>query len=979
MVSLVALLGAGASGRGPAPVGLPPVPIPAENPLTPAKVALGERLFFETGFSIDRRVSCAGCHRPEGFFVDEERFSKGILGLDGARNTGSVLNAAYSPFLMSDGRATSLEDQVKYPVTNPLELNTTQERVVSFLAGEPAYAPLFAAAFGDASVTWKRVTEAIASFERTLIAGNSAFDRFMAGDGAALSAPAQRGWELFRGEAGCVRCHAYRPDQPFFSDFEFHNTGVAWYPDDPQPSVRHTPDLGRYWVTRDRQHIGAFRTPGLRNVARTAPYMRNGELATLAQVVEFYSKGPRKNPFLDARLEPLALTAGQQADLVAFLESLTGEVGYQRPASPGEGAPPSPAAPATPVSAASASDTPTSAAPAKPSPGYGRIEVVAGGGDDGDGGKAMDAVFVNVGGLAADPKGNLYVVDSGANRVRRIDAETGLIRTVAGTGLMVGALDSQIAIDRPLRGPVPLAIDGPGRSLFVGEILSRRVLRVDLASGAIEDLGGPAGGFGSPDGLLWTPAGLLVADAPRGQVWRQGVGGAWTGLLSAGSELGDNIRTLAQDSRGRVYVSEYFAHRVLRWDPATGDLEVVVGTGQSGRGADGLPAPQAAIRTPDGIALDRNGHLLVADKGNHRICRVDLATGVLETVAESREKKGSEKRWTPGPIAADAQGNLWIGDLESNRLLRLAPGASEPVVMAGAGGIGDGGAATAARLAHPGSVVADARGDLYVSDTLHHRVRVIEAATGRIRTLAGTGMHGYNGDGIPATQAWLSYPAELQIDGKGRIYFGDYYNNRVRVVDPATGLISTLAGSGKAGEDGDGGPATGAKLFNPHALLLEGDRSLLIASAVSSRVRRVDLESGTISSVAMGDGVPADLAFYGMAHWAGGVVMARPRPGSIEVLRDGKLTPLLDRPDVFFPQDVTVSPRGELFVCETGRNRVMRWTGKNLEPVVENLGRPGSISFDSQGNLLISDTFHNRVLKVWLAPEATAPRSPVSP
>lgn len=952
--ALVALFGVAAPGASPAapeplrpaPLGLPPVPIPPENPLTPEKIALGERLFYETGFSIDGQVSCATCHLPERYFTDPQRFSKGILGVTGSRNAATVLNAAYYPSLLSEGRAESLEEQIKYPISNPLELNTTPERVVEVLASDPGYRPYFRAAFGDEAVTWERVTAALASFERTLLAGNSAFDRFQSGDEAALSPSARRGWELFRGKAGCVGCHAYTSEQPFFTDHSFHNTGVAWGNPKPDSDIRFTPELGRYWETRDRRDLGAFRTPSLRNVAMTAPYMRNGHFATLAEVVEHYAAGPPENPFLDDRLEPLDLSAQEKADLVAFLEALTGEVDYRRP-------------------------EPAASRRLR----YGRLEVLAGNTDYGNGGPAVDAVFINVGGMVTDPGGNLYVVDAGANQVRRIDAESGRITAVAGTGFTVGDPDAEVATERPLRGPVPLAIDGDGRHLYIGEILSRKVLRVDLASGAITELGAPAGGFGSPAGLLWTPAGLLVADSPRGQVWRQGPGGEWSGLLQEGM-LGGNIRTLARDSHGRVYIGEYFAHRVLRWDPASGQLGVVAGTGQSGRGADGETATRAAIRTPDGLAVDPRGGLLIADKGNHRICRVDLATGVLETVAESAAAEGDGERWTPGPIAVDAGGDLWIGDLESNRILRLARGADEPVVVAGAGSIGDGGPATDAFLAHPGSIIADARGNVYISDTLHHRVRRIDAESGRIRTVAGTGMHGYNGDGIPATEAMLSYPAELVMDGEGRLYFGDYYNNRVRTVDPKSGLIATLAGNGDAGQEGDGGPATAASMLNPHALLLEGGSSLLVASALSPKVRRIDLRTGAISAVAMKPGEEAERAFYGMAHWRGGLVMARPRPGLIEVLADGELTTLFDRSQIFFPQDVAVSPDGELFIAETGRNRVLRWTGEELEVVIENLGRPGSVSFDANGAMLISDTFHNRVLR--LSPLAADPAEDAS-
>ncbi len=598
---------------------------------------------------------------------------------------------------------------------------------------------------------------------------------------------------------------------------------------------------------------------------------------------------------------------------------------------------------------------------------FSHIEVIAGGGDAGDGGKAIDALFVGVGGLAVDAKGNAYVADSGANRVRRIDGQTGVISTIAGTGLLFSAAESRIAKEHPLQGPAPLALDAEGRFLYVGEIVSRKVKRIDLAQGTIEDLGAPQGNFGKPGGLVWTPGGLLVADAPRGQIWKLGGDGHWTALLPDASRLRGGVRALAQDSQGRTYAVEYFGHRVVRWDPRTADLSTAVGTGESGRMADGARASQSPVRTPDGIVLDREGNLLLADMGNHRICRVDATTGRLRTLYKSGPQ-GSESRWSPGSLALDAAGNLWVGDIHRNRVLRFAPGKAEPVVIAGNGTIGEEGPALAARLAHPGSVVSDDRGNIYVSDTLHHKVRRIDPA-GRIHTVAGTGVPGFNGDGGPATRASLGYPAEVQVDGGGRLYIGDYYNNRVRAVDPATGVISTIAGNGYVGEDGDGGPASEAPLLNPHAILLEDDRSLLIASAVSSRLRQVDLTSGRISSVPLGEGVSENLIFHGIARWNGHLVLALPRPGAIEILENGRMRELLGKKEVTFPQDVAVSPSGELYICETGRNRVVKWTGKQLEVVVENLGRPRAISFDAKGNLLIADTFHNRVLRVRLGPE----------
>lgn len=322
LAAAVVLLIAAAPAPPPVPAGLPAVPVPADNPLTPDKIALGERLFFEPALSADGTIHCGSCHDPERYFTDGAALSKGVGGQLGEHNAGTVVNAAYAAHLLWDGRSLSLEDQVRYPVTHPREMNNTQEKVVAALAADPAYPPLFARAFGDPEVTWTRVAQALASFERTILSGGSPYDRWAAGDAGALSASARNGLELFQGRAGCAGCHKVGPESPFFSDFAFHNTGVGW---------ADGPDLGRYNITKEREDKGAFRTPGLRNVAKTAPYMHDGKMATLREVAEFYVRGGGPNPFLDERIRPLDLTDSEIADLIAFLESLTGEITYRRP------------------------------------------------------------------------------------------------------------------------------------------------------------------------------------------------------------------------------------------------------------------------------------------------------------------------------------------------------------------------------------------------------------------------------------------------------------------------------------------------------------------------------------------------------------------------------------------------------------------------------------------------------------------------
>lgn len=289
------------------------VPVPAANPVTPAKVALGRRLFFEKRLSRDGRLACASCHKPSHAFADDRPVALGVAGRKGRRNAPSLLNRAYLRTLFWDGRAASLEDQAMLPIVAATELANTHEEVIRRLSRDGSYVAAFRDAFGDTAITTTRVAEALASFERTLLSGDSDVDRFeRLGDLAALSSAAARGRVLFRGKARCHVCH----DGPLFSDQRFHNTGVSW--------GREPLDRGRFEVTRMQADLGAFRTPSLRDVRRSAPYMHDGSMRSLSDVVVFYDRGAGANPYLDGLIRPLGLTAAERRDLVAFLNALTG-------------------------------------------------------------------------------------------------------------------------------------------------------------------------------------------------------------------------------------------------------------------------------------------------------------------------------------------------------------------------------------------------------------------------------------------------------------------------------------------------------------------------------------------------------------------------------------------------------------------------------------------------------------------------------
>jgi cytochrome c peroxidase len=306
-----------------APLGLPEVPIPADNPPTRETIELGRRLYYDTVLSGDGTVSCASCHDPEHAFADGKQVSEGVSGKKGTRNSSTVLNAAYYGVQFWDGRAPSLEKQVEGPVENPVEMGHSLKGVVQRLNADRGYRAQFARAFGARRITFDMVEKAIASFERTLVSGNSPFDRWLyGGDKNAISSAAQSGFEIFqRADKGnCAWCHTVGAESSLFTDDRFHNLGVG---SEGKPPI----DTGRYAVTKREDDRGAFRTPSLRNVALTAPYMHDGSLKTLKEVVDFYVRGGNANPNLDTQIKPLHFLTGQElADLVAFLESLNGDI-----------------------------------------------------------------------------------------------------------------------------------------------------------------------------------------------------------------------------------------------------------------------------------------------------------------------------------------------------------------------------------------------------------------------------------------------------------------------------------------------------------------------------------------------------------------------------------------------------------------------------------------------------------------------------
>jgi cytochrome c peroxidase len=270
------------------------LPIPEANPLTREKVELGKKLFFDTRLSGDRTISCATCHKPELAFTDDRPVSVGVEGRAGKLRVPRLVNRGYGKAFFWDGRAATLEEQVLEPVHNPKEMDLSLDRVPERVG-----------------MRLETVRSALASYVRTILSGDSPYDRYVLGDPNSLSDEQRFGLRVFRTKAGCTGCHL----GPNLTDERFHNTGIEW-PEAP----------GRFAVTKREADRGAFKTPSLREVARTPPYMHDGSLKTIEEVIDFYDKGGKANPFLDADVRELQLTAKEKQALAAFLKALNGTV-----------------------------------------------------------------------------------------------------------------------------------------------------------------------------------------------------------------------------------------------------------------------------------------------------------------------------------------------------------------------------------------------------------------------------------------------------------------------------------------------------------------------------------------------------------------------------------------------------------------------------------------------------------------------------
>jgi streptogramin lyase len=509
----------------------------------------------------------------------------------------------------------------------------------------------------------------------------------------------------------------------------------------------------------------------------------------------------------------------------------------------------------------------------------------------GDGGPAALAAIASPTGVALDAAGNLFIADSENHRIRRISAATGTISTVAGTGIPGFTGDGGPATAARLRRPTGVALDAAG-NLLIADSQNNRIRRVSASTGTISTIAGRSStpGF-SGDGGLATNArlanpvaialdgaeNLFIADQDNDRIRRVSVATATITSVAGNGTFGfsgdGGPATSAQlagplgvavDTDGNLLIADRFNQRIRRVSPA-GTIETSGGNGSAGFFGDGGPATSATLARPSDVALDAAGNLFIADRDNQRVRRVDAVTGAITTVA-GNGTFGSDGDGGPATsasiatafsVAVDAAGNLFISDYQGYRVRRVnaATGVIDTVAGTGQFGFsGDGGPATSAAISSPARIAFDAAGNLFIPDEFNHRIRRVDGVTGTITTVAGNGIDGFSGDGGPATLASLNLPVAVAVDAAGNLYVADQFNDRIRRVDGVTGTITTVAGNGSRGGAGDGGPATAAELAAPAGVAVDADGNVYIADQNNQRIRRVDVATGIITTV-VGNGV----------------------------------------------------------------------------------------------------------------------------
>jgi hypothetical protein len=564
----------------------------------------------------------------------------------------------------------------------------------------------------------------------------------------------------------------------------------------------------------------------------------------------------------------------------------------------------------------------------------GVITTIAGtgaAGYNGDGGQATNAQLNRPSGVAVDAFGNVYIADLDNDRVRKVDAITGLITTIAGTGTDGYNGDNITATAAQLRNPIGVAVDALG-DIYIADSGNDRIRKVTVSSGDITTIAGDGTDGDGGDGGPATSAQLRSASG------------------------------VAVDSFGDIYIADQ-THSIRKVTVSSGVITTIAGDGTDGYAGDGSPATDAQLNYPNGVAVDTAFNIYIADTGNSRIRKITGSSGVITTFAGGGIGDGGQATdaplYDPNGVAVDTAGNIYIADYGNSSVRKVDAITAVITTIAGTGTDGyggDGGQATSAQLNRPSGVAVDTAGNIYIADYGNSRVRKVDAITGVITTIAGTGTSGYGGDGGPATNAPLRDPRGVAVDTAFNIYIADTGNSRIRMITGSSGVITTIAGTGVDGYNGDNITATTARLNYPSGVAVDTAGSIYIADSDNDRIRKVTGSPGVITTIA-GTGAP------GYNGDGGQATSAR--------LND--------------PRGVAVDTAGDIYIADFFNHRIRKITGSpgvittiagdgtsgyggDGGPATSaQLSNPIGVAVDPAGNLYIADNNNNRIRKVRLA------------
>jgi sugar lactone lactonase YvrE len=579
----------------------------------------------------------------------------------------------------------------------------------------------------------------------------------------------------------------------------------------------------------------------------------------------------------------------------------------------------------------------------------GSIITTFAGGGVGDGGLATEANLYTPQAIAVDREGNLYIADTGHHRIRRVDAKTGIIATVAGTGIRGNLGDHRSALRARFSSPHGLAFDSEG-NLYISDTENQRIRMLDKQGNVHPVVGRKPGGPANPlksKSLQEHDHTQMFMPSPE----------------SEEVELAPPHH-LAIDPKGNIYITEMGSNRILKMDVTTEKLTVIAGVITApGYAGDGGPGTQASAMNPHSVAVDAEGNVYIADTLNNRIRKVAAATGEITTIAGNGKidfagDGGPATKASlafPSGISAGSDGTLYFAD-SGNRVIRKITPAGIILTVAGRAGrtgfSGDGSQATSATLDFPIGVAVDATGTLYIADSGSQRIRKVSPA-GIMTTVAGNGYCCFSGDGRTATNADLSLPYDITADRSGNLYIVDRDSQRILRVDGKNGVMTTVAGNGILGYSGDGGPALKASLANPMGVAIGQDGSLFIAEQGNHRIRKVDAITRRISTLA-GNGIP-DLTGNG-----GAAVEARLNsPTGIAMNADGKLY-ISDTGN----QCVRVIDLSTGFINAIAGTGTSGFSGDSGPATEAELANPTGLAFDEEGNLYIADSDNDRIRRV---------------